>query len=230
MTHRFCLVAIGAAVLSGPILAQEPLTPNTFEEHLYERAKVSGGLVVGAMFSPDRLERGRPVLEAVLPAAGQGADMACLRVTSRDGTYESASTFSLAGTVRTGAVTFAHPTKHSDVLRQTPTVARMNLGGCDHDEPVIPVIWADASARTASALTFYVNTAGADTVVAYETASGEVVARCAQIEESAGIKYTAACPVDADRLPRDRLVTLYFDVTRNRVVETYEVEVTLAAP
>ena len=221
--------AVAIAFVAGPVLAQEALAPNTpFDEHRYERAKVSGGLVVGVMFSPDNLQRNQPRLQAALPTIGERVDTVCVRVTSRDGTYEAANTYSLPDAVGRQELTFSYPTRYPEVLREIPTVARMNLGDCDQDGPVIPVLWGDADARVSGDVTIYINTAGADTLLAYETASGEVVTHCTQIEETGGIKYTATCPVNIAGIPGNTLTTLYFDVTRNRTSETYEVEVMFA--
>lgn len=224
--HESRLVALAAACLPGAILAQEPLTPKTFEEHRYERAKVSGALVVGAMYGLDVIAAGTPMIEAVLPA-DRPADTACLRLTSRDGTYESISTYALPSGSGERRQIFGHPTRYADLLGSIPTVARMNFGECDRGEPILPVNWSGADAT--QEVTFYINTAGADTVLALETDAGEVVVRCDQIDAANGIKYTASCPLDASLLPASGPVTLYFDVTRNRSVETYEVEVAVAA-
>lgn len=228
--NRSCLIAtLVTALWTSPIMAQESVAPNTpFDEQRFERAKVSGGLVVGAMFTPDSLERRRPLLSTALPATDTAFDMVCVRVTSRDGTYESENTYSVQDVIRRETLNFEYPTRYPAILGALPTVARMNAGGCDREGPIIPVVWGDADDPSQGRLLFYVNTAGADTFVAYETADGEVVDRCTQIEETGGIKYTAVCPVEADSLPRDTAVTVYFDITRNRVVETYEVEVSIA--
>lgn len=228
MEHRFYLAVTTAALFPGAILAQEPISPSTFHEERLERAKVSGSLVVGAMYSLDRLALAEPLLEIALSAAGTTATTACLRVTSRDGTYEAVGAYPLPA-APAGALTLNFPTDYIDLLRQIPAAARINLGTCDQDEPVVPVNWPEAPAAEPQKLMLFVNTAGADTVIAYETPTGEVVTRCQQINETNGIKYTAICPVDVDRLPHDGPATLYFDVTRNRVVETYEVQVLLAA-
>ncbi|MCF3972591.1 hypothetical protein [Paracoccus salsus] len=223
------IFATAVALFAGPSLAQEPLSPNIpFDEQRHERAKVSGGLVVGAMFTADDVPRASPLLTATLPAGDDAVDTVCVRVTSRDGTYESVNTYSIGDAARRETLTFDYPTRYPDVLGSAPTVARMNLGGCDREGPVIPVVWSDAGQPGQPGLVIYVNTAGADTIVAYDTADGEVVARCAQVEETGGIKYSAACPVDPAGLPREQPVTIHLDVTRNRVVETYEVEVVLA--
>jgi hypothetical protein len=223
------IVTLVAALCASPIMAQESVAPNTpFHEERFERAKVSGGLVVGAMFTPDSLERSRPSLSTALPATETAFDTVCLRVTSRDGTYESENTYSVRDAIRRTVLNFDYPTRFPAILRTAPTVARMNAGDCDREGPIIPVIWGEADDSSRGRLLFYVNTAGADTFVAYEAAGGEVVDRCAQVEETGGIKYTAVCPVETGSLPRDTAVTVYFDVTRNRVVETYEVEVSIA--
>lgn len=198
-----------------------------FLENRYERAQVSGGLVVGAMLSKDASERIQPLLEVTLPRADRMAETVCLRVTSRDGTYESANTYLVPQNLPDTPVTFEYPTDFLDFLRDAAAVARINVGSCEADGPVIPLFWNDQDSDARETLNLYVNTAGADTLVAYDGPSGEVVARCAQIEEVGGLKYTAACPVNAELLPRNDPVTIYFDVTRNRVVETYEVEVIL---
>lgn len=218
-----------AAFWTSPIVAQERVEPNTpFEEHRYERAKVSGGLVVGAMFTADTLDRSRPLLSTALPATDPAIDTVCLRVTSRDGTYESVNTYPVGDRKRRETLTFDYPTRYPAVLGEVPTVARMNAGDCDGSGPIIPVIWSDADTPSEGQLLFYVNTAGADTFVVYGPRGNEAVVRCTQVEETGGIKYTALCPVETASLPRDRPVTVFFDVTRNRVVETYEVEVSIA--
>jgi len=222
-------IVFAVLVFAAPTLAQESLSPNSpFDEQRHERAKVSGGVVVGAMFAPDTLPRAHPVLTAALPAIGDPVETVCVRVTSRDGTYEAVNTYAVQEAARNRPLNFIYPTRYPDVLGTAPTVARMNLGGCQNDGPLIPVVWSDAGTPGEADLMIYVNTAGADTIVAYEAPGGEVVARCTQIMETGGIKYSAACPVDAKGLPRNLPVTIYFDVTRNRVVETYEVTVILA--
>lgn len=164
MEHLSYLAALVAALLPTSILAQQPLAPNTFDEQRYERAKVSGGLVIGAMFSRDRLGPGQPVLAAILPGGAAASTTTCLRVTSRDGTYESISTYSLPDTGRDQALSFNHPTQYPELLRDKPAVARMNFGACDQDQPIIPVRWGNAEAAEPGELTLFVNTSGADTL------------------------------------------------------------------
>lgn len=215
-------------ISAAPTLAEDVLkVKGDFLENRYERAQVSGGLVIGAMLSKDASERIKPLFEVTLPQDDAAHDTVCLRVTSRDGTYESANTYALPETRTGDPVTIEYPTNYFDFLRDAAAVARINLGSCDEDGKIIPLLWNDTDKGADQMLNLYVNTAGADTLVAYGTASGEVVARCTQIEEVGGLKYTAACPVQTQLLPRNAPVTVYFDVTRNRVVESYEVQVLL---
>lgn len=215
--------------VSSPSFAQELIKASRpFVEAEFPRARVSGGLVVGAMFTRDTNRSAKPRLFAVLPQTYSIAGEACVSVTARDGTYEAANTYRIPAGSDGQRVEFEFPTAYGQLLARKEAVARLNIGGCEVEEtPVVPVSWnPQDGAADGDQVLFFVNTGGAETLVAIpDDAGNDRVSRCEPVNDTRGLKYTAICSVAVDNLGLGQLRAVYLDVTRNRVVETYSFEV-----
>lgn len=212
-----------------PSLAQEVIhTKEAFFEKRLPRAEVSGSLVLGAMLTPDERRRAEPELRALVPPPSAGTSV-CVRVTSRDGDYIAVNSYALPEAAAGEDRRFEHPTKLGRLLERNNAVARMSLGDCNAglETPIVPVLWnPDPGEGWGGDVLFYVNTGGADTIVAVEKpGGGEFVAACDRVEEVSGLEYTASCVVPAAHLAGSAPVPVYLDVTRNRKPESYMFEV-----
>ncbi|QHQ33867.1 hypothetical protein [Algicella marina] len=230
MITRFPFVL--AIALAGAADAQDSSSPFDlieFHEEVYPRAKVSTSLVLGVMFGSDDDLSEAPRIRATLPDDwAKPGEMTCIRVTSKDGTYESAAAFRLREEPEAPLASFPHPTDEGPLIAEKALAVRATRGDCAQEDAAFTPVYWNSVADDADTLNIYLNTGGAETVLALGVDADAFAVFCEDVKEENGLKYTALCRVPIDKLPEDDTFTVYLDVTRNRNIEYYEFELSVA--
>ncbi len=209
-------------------MAQQLTLKSDFEEQVLPRAKVTTDVVMGVMMTADDAEGDPAVWSVIPPQATDWGEGLCLRVTSRDGTYESTNEYAVPDDVAPPVAPVEYPTAQRRKLRGSVAVVRATLGSCLGRSTVfVPVYWKTAPTDEAQNLRVFLNTGGQNAQVA--TAS-DYRAVCQDVPEGQGIKYTAICEIPGDALVLSDTGTaeLYFKISRNREVERVQIEVVAA--
>ena len=156
-------------LLSVPRLAyaQENLvvSPNYFVERENPTIKISGPLLVGAVFISKTAAKTKPVLVAVFPTEW-GNETACVQGRSVDGIYESTSEYKLPQIVQPTKIGFEYPTTLLKWTKETsPSKFSMLIskGSCtDTDSVYAPSYWNIDASKAFSQVALQINSIGAD--------------------------------------------------------------------
>ena len=177
--------------------------PLNFNENLREEAEISGALVAG-------LQRGeglpRPEATSVWAEvpAGWAGGLACLRVSTANGLYDSVAEYMIPGGAQVVPLEF--PTRHARYLAERPeggVAALMSKGACAEEVSESAIVRWDEAADAPAIL--YLNAFRADRVYVYLGADPEPV-ECTPLSGDVRTAYDVRC--DLGTLPETEAVNL----------------------
>ena len=226
---RFVLASVLLAIATLPSVAQQVLHASPdYSEQIFPRAKVSGGLVVGAQFDTAKTPQDWSMIEVPVRGVPKGEGQLCARVTKGDGTYESVNTYLLPKALTEKGLLLDNPSKHPDKLEQGDAMVRVSAGSCNDDEAeIIPAGRSSDAVSGDDEIAFYVNAGGAETVASVQVGTEFQTVLCDQVTSADAIKFTSICWIKAALLDASEGATVYLDVTRNGQVEPFEFKVRL---
>lgn len=184
-----------------------------FVERFEEFGRVRGDIVMGTMLglpestgSPDAPPRANgDVAVSVLPTADADATarLFCVRLSSKDGRFESENTYEVTHPRPEPGAPFPYEGEHDEIVQSKKIVSNISLGPCGNRvETIIPSNWADAGKiGPERALYLFLNSAGNPAFVEID---GAPLVECRDISDEETLKYTAACLLPAATLDAQR--------------------------
>lgn len=185
----FAILAMFPVGAAAQTVGQEPLN---FNEELRTEAQISGALFAGLQRSVGRPQMRNTTVHVEVPQGWAGG-VACLRVRSSNGLYDSIAEYALGADGTLVALQF--PTAHAAFLAERPAggvAALVTRGDCGEQQEESAVVRWDAADDTP--VTLFLNAFRADRVYVYLGDAPDPV-ECTPLSDEGRTAYDVRCNI-----------------------------------